>query len=153
MFLSGILARGRTRVKAGPTASLARWLRWLAPLGLMAWIFYLSQQAAPFGGASNELESTAAHVVLYATLAALLWWALSTAEGAPAWLIAWQSFALAALYGAIDEVHQAFVAGRTASEADLALDATGALVAVLLSASLPPLLRTGRGWASRCQRP
>ncbi len=103
----------------------------------MAWIFYLSQQSAPLGVSPNEFESKAAHVALYAVLALLFSWAMSSSNGAPAWLVAGLSFALAVLYGASDEVHQAFVVGRTASNVDLAFDGVGAFVGVMLALGVP----------------
>ena len=103
----------------------------------MAWIFYLSQQSAPLGARPNALESTAAHLVLYAGLAVLFAWAASASKRTPAWVAGGVSFALAVLYGASDEVHQAFVAGRTASQVDLAFDAIGALLGVNLAFAAP----------------
>jgi VanZ family protein len=121
-------------------------LRWLPALAWMAWISYLSHQSAPLGGATGNIDVSFGHVALYGALALLLFWALlgiSTGRGGPLWLVAGLTFALTVLYGAGDEVHQGFVAGRTASEADLGLDAAGALLAVLLAASL---LQAARSW-------
>ena len=155
MFLSGILARGRTRVKAGDKRSISRALRWLPGLAWMAWIFSLSQQSTPLPVGTASPYASFGHVALYGGLALLLFWALRglAAEGdGPLWLVAGLAFALTVLYGAADEVHQAFVAGRTASEADLGLDAAGALLAVLAAACLPPLLRAREGAARRPER-
>lgn len=151
MFLSGILTRGRTRVKANGARTAA--LRWLPVLAWLAWISYLSQQTSPLGGAPADIDMSLGHVALYGGLALLVFWALlglAAERGGPPWLVAGLTFALTVLYGAADEVHQAFVAGRTASESDLALDAAGALLAVLLATGLPALLRAGRG---RIRRP
>lgn len=155
MFLSGILARGRTRVKASDARSRTRALRWLAPLAWMAWIFYLSQQSTPLPVEAASAHVSFGHVALYGGLALLLFWALHGLAGAgdgPLWLVAGLAFALTVLYGAADEVHQAFVAGRTASEADLGLDAAGALLAVLAVTCLPPLLRVCGGGAPHATR-
>ena len=45
---------------------------------------------------------------------------------------AWLAVLLASIYGVSDEVHQAFVPGRSADAADWLADTAGALVAVLL---------------------
>ncbi len=106
----------------------------------MGAIFYLSHQSAPLGETPNATESNVAHLVLYGGLATLLVWALSAANGrpqAPLWARATVAFALTVLYGVSDELHQAFVPGRTATEADIAFDAAGAalgLAGALLAA-------------------
>jgi VanZ family protein len=69
------------------------------------------------------------HVPAYAALAWAWRWALV------AWLrhtvaIAVSAFAVAALYGLIDEWHQSFVPGRYASLTDVALDAVGAALGI-----------------------
>jgi VanZ family protein len=64
-----------------------------------------------------------AHATEYAILAALLLRALG--RELPA-------FALAVGYAATDEVHQHFVHGRHSSPVDVAIDAAGAAVGVLL---------------------
>ena len=50
--------------------------------------------------------------------------------------------ALTVLYGVADETHQAFVPGRVASEADLAIDASGAMTGVFLAILAPKLRKT-----------
>ena len=77
MFLSGMLARGRTVVKVSAMASAGRAARWLAVATWMGGIFYLSQQTAPLGASASKVESTVAHMVLYAGLAFLFQWALT----------------------------------------------------------------------------
>ncbi len=143
MFLSGMLARGRTRVKTDRLASLGRLVRWLPTAVWMGGIFYLSQQSAPLGGAPNDGVAVAAHLVLYAGLAALLLRAFASGTSAPTWALALVTFALAVLYGVSDEIHQAFVPGRTASEADIGLDAGGAALGIGLTLLLTRLLSTG----------
>lgn len=110
---------------------------WLAVAGWAAVIFSLSHQSTPLGQSAGGAESIGAHLTLYAVLSALLCWALAGGVRLrPArWLLSAIVFALTVLYGVSDEVHQAFIAGRSASELDLALDALGALLglaAVLL---------------------
>lgn len=145
MFLSGMLARGRTRVKASPSLALVRVVRWLPAAAWMGGIFYLSHQSMPIGAATSDADAIVAHLGLYAGLALLLHWALAGGAGrhahAPAWVLAALVFALTVLYGVLDELHQAFVPDRTASEADLVLDAVGALIGVALALLAPRLLK------------
>jgi hypothetical protein len=148
MFLSGMLARGRTRVKVNPPLWLTYALRWLPAAAWMGGIFFLSQRSMPVGVATNNVAAIAAHLGLYAGLALLLYWALSGSadshHGVPAWVLAAVAFALTVLYGVVDEVHQAFVPSRVASEADLALDAAGAVIGVALASLVANLLKTLR---------
>jgi VanZ family protein len=55
-------------------------------------------------------------------------------RGRPGWRWSWGFGALfaAAIYSALDEIHQAFVASRTASPYDSLLDSVGALAAMLV---------------------
>lgn len=145
MFLSGMLARGRTRVKASPAPGLTRAVHWLLAAAWMGGIFYLSHQSTPLGATANNIGAIVAHLGLYTGLALLLYWALAGGVGthaeAPAWVLTGLAFALAVLYGVVDELHQAFVPGRVASEADLALDAAGALSGVAMALLLHRLLK------------
>jgi len=121
------------------TASLGALVRWLPAAAWMGGIFYLSQQSSPLGAAPNEALAIVTHLGLYAVLAVLLFWAIAGSSGnhadPPLWTVIAVTFALAVLYGVSDEVHQAFVAGRTASEMDIAVDAAGALVGLTLAAA------------------
>jgi hypothetical protein len=145
MFLSGILARGRTRVKVSHPPALIRAVRWLLVAAWMGGIFYLSQQSTPMGAEAGGVAAIPAHLGLYTSLALLLYWALAggarPSGHSPTWTLAIVAFALTVLYGALDETHQAFVPGRVASEADLATDAAGALMGVALAILAPRLLR------------
>lgn len=130
MFLSGILARGRMRVKTNDSAVVIRIVLWLAVVIWLGGIFYLSHQAAPLGVTASPREAIAVHLGLYAALALLLQVALGV-QRPGRWAVA--VVALTALYGASDELHQAFVTGRTASWADIGLDAAGAALGVALA--------------------
>jgi VanZ family protein len=149
-----MLSRGRTRVKANRWAPAPRWLRWLAALAWAAGIFYLSHQSAPLGQTAGAPQSNLAHLAIYAVLAVLLFWALSYPNGrssSPLWARASVAFALTVLYGVSDELHQAFVPGRSATEADIVVDAAGAAlgltaaltVALLSRPSHPPVTASG----------
>ena len=149
MFLSGMLTRGRMRVKASPPAGLIRAARWWPALAWMGGIFYLSQRSTPMGVSASNAGAIVAHLGLYLALALLLYWALAGSGGdsradAPAWVPATLAFALAVLYGVLDELHQAFVPGRTASEVDLGVDAAGALLGVTAALLAARLLNTRR---------
>jgi VanZ family protein len=67
-----------------------------------------------------------AHTAEYAVLGALLWRALARD------LAAW---AAGVAYAATDELHQHFVRGRHASPFDVAIDAVGLAVGILLAAA------------------
>ena len=149
MFLSGMLARGRTRVKAQLPSGYVPVVRWLPAVVWMGFIFFLSHQSRPLGSVSSlTAGASLAHLGLYAALAVLLFWALAGRTGdqarSAAWVQAIVAFSLTTLYGFLDELHQAFVAGRVASEADLALDAAGALIGVAMAYLATVFLNGGR---------
>ena len=68
------------------------------------------------------------HMAVFGILALLLWRALATTTN---WRRPWAwGLALAILYAATDELHQAFVETRNPSLVDVGIDAAGALIAV-----------------------
>ena len=141
MFLSGMLTRGRTVVKASAMASAARAARGLAVATGLGGLVYLPEQAAPRGATANESGSIVADVVLYTGLAFLFQWALTGGAVRRRLVFGWApiAFALTVLYGVSDEVHQSFVPGRGPSLIDIAFDAVGAMLGVglaLLTAAL-----------------
>lgn len=151
MHLTGMLTRGRTRVKIGWLTLLFLQGRWLLAAVWMGGIFYLSHQSAPYGVTVSSGGSAVAHISLYLALAVLLFWALaggvSDRMATPDWVLASVAFGITVLYGVSDEVHQAFVTGRTASEADVVLDMLGAAIGVamaLLAERIPGLRRICR---------
>jgi hypothetical protein len=99
-------------------------------LALMGLIFLQSSQPGVLGdlGVFNLILSSVAHVLMFGLLAAVLWWVLKPVSGW-ALLIA---VVVAGLYGVSDEIHQSFVATRTASVADVGFDFLGAALAALL---------------------
>ena len=103
---------------------------------LAALIFLQSSQPGPLGdlGVWNLILSSIGHVVVFAALTALLWWALEPVTDR-ALLIA---ITIAVLYGVSDEVHQSFVAARTATVVDVGFDALGAGLAALLIVNRRP---------------
>ena len=71
------------------------------------------------------------HALFFGLLALL--WHLGLPPRRGRALLAW---GLAVLWGALDELHQSYVPGRTADPWDLLADATGALIAVAAAALL-----------------
>lgn len=109
------------------------WLWWLPPLGWMALIWALSAQSDLTLTADDWLQESlgwAAHFLEYAVLAVLLWlaWRNATAWSGARTLAA--AFFAATLYAVIDELHQAFVPGRTPDLRDLIVDLAGVLLAL-----------------------
>ena len=105
------------------SGSFAR--RWLPVLAWAALIFALSSVpdlGTGLGGWDTVLRKLA-HAGEYAVLGALLVRASGRAGLA---------VGLGAAYAITDEIHQTFVAGRAGSPVDVAIDAVGVLLGVLL---------------------
>jgi len=107
-------------------------MRWLPAFAWMAFIFWLSSRPLP-APAGFEIPDKIVHLSVYAVLGALLWWAAAPLGRAPAARLA---VTLSALYGASDEAHHHFVAGRSADIADWVADIAGATVAVIIIAAV-----------------
>lgn len=107
-------------------------LRAIAPLALMATIFYLSAQESvgPDLPASTRVVG---HFCEYALLAGLWAWALAPALGRKAFAGA---AAISLLYAISDEFHQSFVAGRDADALDVLVDAIGIAAGVAAARAL-----------------
>lgn len=123
-------------------------MRWVAVGAWMAVIFLFSAQT---GGDSAGLSGRVAealaavlplevelvhvgvrkgaHVAVYAVLGALLAWALR----ARTWRAAALTLAIGVGYAATDEIHQSFVPGRVGAVGDVALDAAGVALGVILA--------------------
>jgi VanZ family protein len=103
-----------------------------APVALyMALIFAASSVSHP-PDLSTSIGDKGAHGLLYSGLAALMVRALAGGWQPFGGGIGLAAVAYSILYGATDEIHQLFVPNRTADVKDLAADAVGAAVAVLL---------------------
>jgi hypothetical protein len=105
-------------------------LRWGPALLMMAVIFAsssLPREEVPEFGAWDFLVKKGGHLLGYALLAAAYLHGLAYGRppGARHMLLA---VTFAALYGASDEFHQAFVPGRKAMVADVLIDALGAMI-------------------------
>jgi VanZ family protein len=102
--------------------------RALAPLALMAAIFYLSAQPS-VGPELPAFTRVIAHFTEYALLASLWAWALVPALGRRAFAVA---AAICLLYAISDEYHQRFVAGRESDPVDVLVDCLGIAFALTL---------------------
>ncbi len=118
-----------------PSSRLAKGKRWGAALLWMALIFFLSSRSTlpgPDDPLWNILLKKVGHFVVFGVLAWLYLRALRATHPASErdHGIAW---GLALLYAASDEIHQAFVPGRTPSPTDWLIDLAGATVALLIA--------------------
>ncbi len=120
--------------------------RRLAPaltVGYLGLIYWLSSQTSPpvpslgFEGADKLL-----HGIEYGGLGWLLAWSAS-AHGARGRAALFVGAVAGSLYGASDEIHQAFVPGRECDAFDWAADTFGSLVGALA------FVGAGRWWAGR----
>ncbi len=103
--------------------------QWGPALLIMVAIFAASSQTKPelpdFGG-SDLLVKKVGHLCIYAALAWSYLRGLTFGGRALTWRTVVLAAALAGLYGASDEYHQSFVAGRGATAVDVAIDTVGA---------------------------
>lgn len=106
----------------------------------MGLIWWLSSQPDPGPdlGALDVAAAKAAHLVLYGTLWLAFAWALRFERPLAA-------FGLTVAYGAVDELHQAQVEGRTGTPVDVAIDAIGAALAWAATAAVRRRRRGARG--------
>jgi VanZ family protein len=99
-------------------------------MGVLWWSS--EQPGNPLGsGAVAEYLHNGAHVVAYGALAALALTALSPPDGWHARPVL-AAVLIAGCYGAVDELHQWFVPGRTCSASDLLTDVVGGSLACCL---------------------
>jgi VanZ family protein len=80
---------------------------------------------------AHTLIRKSAHFTEYFVFGLLLFRSFRGQNHGWRWKWAWCALLVAALYAALDEIHQAFVASRTASPYDSLLDSIGAACAVL----------------------
>lgn len=112
------------------TQSIQVALRSLAPLGVMALIFFLSAQPDLDSGlgALDLVLRKLAHASVYALLTLAWAWALRPVTRLSVPLAA----SIALLYAVSDEYHQTFVDGRSGTATDVLIDAIGVGVALAL---------------------
>lgn len=103
-------------------------VRALAPLALMALIFYFSAQQS-VGPELPAFTRVIAHFGEYFILAGLWIWALLPALGGRALAV---GAAVTFVYALSDEFHQSFVPGRDSDPVDVLVDTLGIAVATWL---------------------
>jgi VanZ family protein len=127
---------------------LKRLLLWAPACVYMGVLFFAS--SVPGDELPGPMWDKLAHLLAYAVLAILL---LLPLCGGRLWEIrgvtAATAVLLATLYGAADEVHQAFTPDRSPDVRDLVADALGATVGVLVIVLLISIVRRLRRSASR----
>lgn len=110
-----------------------------AYLPVIAWaalIFFLSAQQtlpSPNDEFFNFLVKKLAHMFVYAVLYLLITRALALTTGFKQRYQLYLPLLLTMLYAGSDELHQAYVAGRTATLRDIGYDFLGAFMALLWS--------------------
>lgn len=115
-------------------SSACHWMRaWVPVAAYMALIFYLSSLPHPEEQLPNflfeKLGDKLLHAIEYSVLAMLCYRAFRRTAGAYAAQYAVVlAIAAASLYGATDEVHQAFVPLRAPSWSDWIADTAGAVI-------------------------
>jgi VanZ family protein len=120
-----------------------RWRLWGPVAVYMAVIFALS--AMPKPPAPPGIDDKSQHFLGYAGLGAVT--LRATSGGALAGLrggAALAAWAISAIYGVSDEVHQRFVPGRTADLLDLRADVLGAAAGIVVAWLSGILLRSRR---------
>lgn len=109
--------------------------RWLPAAGMMGLIFYLSSLTStelPYFGTWDFVLKKGAHALGYAFLGLAYYYALPGRLSIfYKLLLAW---IMALLFALSDEFHQSFVQGRTSSLQDVAIDVSGAALALLAAA-------------------
>ena len=108
--------------------------RWVPALVVMALIFVASSQTGadlPDFGTWDWTAKKSGHVLFYALLALAYLRGLAYGRR-PSLGLAATVVLMAALYGATDEFHQFYVAGRGASPVDVGIDTLGAVAGLAL---------------------
>ena len=108
------------------------WLRRWGPAAVMMAVIFAASSLAKadvpqFSGIWDLLVKKTGHLLAYALLGlAYLRGLRGDRPVTPAWMVA--AILLAALYGATDEFHKSFVAGRGATLVDVLIDTLGAML-------------------------
>lgn len=106
---------------------------WTPVLAWAALIFMLSSlHDLPGDNFLPEFSDKIAHVILYTVLGYFLTRAMRSKGGLPGRAPLAATFVLGVAYGLTDELHQAFVPGRTPDPADLLADAAGVAMGIFV---------------------
>lgn len=117
------------------SAAMKRFLYLLPALTMMGVIFWMSCHPAPESLKQFPMFAgiKVVHLIEYGTLALLWVWGLANATRWTWRIVALASILIPFLWGISDEIHQAFVPGRTARVADALTNLLAACLAVGLS--------------------
>jgi VanZ family protein len=130
-----------------PSASARnRLLRWLPALAWMVVIFLLSSRSGLHVSEDAAVDRPIrilAHLATFAFLAALILHAIG-GRRAPTARTAGAAVLLTLLYAMSDELHQAFVPGRTGRLQDIGTDLVGAVIGVAIAAMVLTMLQERR---------
>lgn len=134
----------------GALVRLPAAVRWCGPIAGMALLWWSSsrQQKPSEPSVLRAMLHNSMHVVAYSCLAAAFWLALSRVPVSAR--VAWRSrvaWSCALLYGVVDELHQAYVPGRSSSVIDWMTDTLAAAFAVILLRWAVGLSPAGMRWA------
>lgn len=115
----------------GQAIQIAAW-NWLPLFAWMVIIFYLSSRPSLPGPPDPRMElllKKGGHFCVYGVLA-YLWWRVLSRGRRRAWLPLVGAAVVTILYAASDEYHQSLVPGREPRVVDVAIDASGAAIAL-----------------------
>jgi VanZ family protein len=104
---------------------------WLPLIALMALIFILSSMPSLGSGSNDEWKldpHSVAHVTIYLPLGFLLLRGV-VSQGVSRAI--WWTLVIGVLYAVSDEIHQAFVPGRTPSVLDIGMDGLGLVMGIV----------------------
>ncbi len=138
-------SQGASAEAAALAVSKALFARWGAALAWAGLIFYLSSRPS-LPGPSIPFADKIFHAAEFGILTLLLGRAIAATYPAHSARKAWKSaLLLAVLYAVSDEIHQAFVPGRTCDILDAAADLAGAAVVFMVAFSRFPRTPRGKG--------
>lgn len=129
---------------AGAESKWKPFLRWAPALVWMAVIYCFSAEPNSneltrfYFGDFNFWVRKMAHASEYAILLLLIRYGLAGEDSRSKFVIA---FAATVAYAISDEIHQAFVPGRSAAVGDVVIDSAGALLCVLLLLTVKKIRR------------